>query len=245
MKSRSQTGETQRHLDLKRRALLWAQARGYTFCASEVRVPGSAFRADVVACRPGRAEDGLLDAIVFECKQSRADLLRDNAGERETADRLREVAARRAELERMLGLHLPGLRRGESLFAECDAYDLDEIRHEGLRSVRREEAILLGRLYGRMKFDRMRRYRKADAHYLAVSPGILEAHEAPAGWGVLVAEGERDLALIRRAERVECGPAARLALVRAIAQAATRQTNAAAGITWDEVEECRRRTAPG
>ena len=231
-------GETEEHRDLKRRALLWAQAQGFTACAVEGRVPRSGFRADVAACFPGRdGGAGPRDTAVFECKQARADLLRDNAGEKTTRSRLREVSARRAELERMLGLHLPSLRRGESLFAECDGYDLDAIRHDGLRKVRREEEALLTKLYAGMKFDRMRRYRAADVYYLVVAPGIIEPHESPNGWGVLEADGADGLKLARRAERVDSGAPARIALLQMIARSATRRVNADFGLTREQIEE--------
>lgn len=236
-------GETQRHRELKRLALLWAQARGFALCAEEVRLPRSGFRIDVAACAPVRGGEQVGETVVFECKQSRADLLRDRADETGTLERLRAVATRRAALERLLGLHLPSLRRGESLFAECDAYDFDRIRHEGWREVRREETTLQARLYGATKFARMVRYRGADRFYLVIASGVIAPHEAPAGWGLLEARGG-DLLLLRRPERCAASPAARLALLQAIAQAASRACNRAQGISWDEVRQRRSRTLP-
>ena len=40
-------GETEAHRDLKRRAVLWALANGFSACATEVSLPRSRFRADV------------------------------------------------------------------------------------------------------------------------------------------------------------------------------------------------------
>ena len=183
------------------------------------------------------------ETAVFECKQARADLLRDTAPERETSERLREVVARRLDLERMLGLHLPSLRRGESLFAECDAYDLDGIRHEGWRAVRREEALLQARLYGRTKFARLRRYGCADRFYLVIASGLVEAHEAPPGWGLLVQAGE-SLTLVRPPERVESGLRMRLALLEAVARSGTRAVNTRAGVERDQIERLRQGLCP-
>ena len=237
-------GESERHRDLKRRTLLWAQANGFSACALEVRVPRSGFRADVVAgaVSPSGTEVG--EVAIFECKQERSDLLRDTADERKTLAQLQEVSTRRSELEHMLGLHLPDLRRGDSLFAEYDQYDLESIRHDGLRSVRREEARLRSRLYGATKFDRLFRYRCADRHYLVVAEGVIEPHEAPSAWGVLVASGD-GLEVRRLPEKVEINPSARLALLHAIAVAGTRRLNAELGIDWEAVEAARGRILPG
>lgn len=238
------TGESAAHRELKRLALVWAQAHGFEFVAIEVRLPRSGFRADVAACMSHRADAAQPgETAVFECKQARADLLRDTAPERETAERLREVAARRRDLERLLGLHLPNLRRGESLFAECDAYDLDAIRHDGWRAVRREEAVLLAKLYGRTKFARVRRYGCADRFYLVVSPGVLEPHEAPAGWGVLVQDADA-LTLARAPERVDSGPAMRLAMLQAVARSGTRAVNTQAGVAHEAVQRLRQDLCP-
>ena len=45
-------GETAAHARLKRLALIWAQARGYSACAVEVTLPRCRFRADIAAYRP-------------------------------------------------------------------------------------------------------------------------------------------------------------------------------------------------
>ena len=47
------------------------------------------------------------------------------------------------------------------------------------------------------KFDRLRSYRMANLHYLVVEEGLLEAHEVPTGWGLLVRDGE-ELVLVRK-----------------------------------------------
>lgn len=236
-------GESERHLELKRRALVWAQAGGFPVCGVEVRVPRSGFRADVVGCALPRNPSEAGEVAVFECKQARSDLLRDTADEKRTGERLREVAARRAELERLLGLHLPHLRRGESLFAECDQYDLDSVRHDGLRAVRREEAELQAKLHGGTKFDRLRRYRAADRCYLVVCEGLMMPHEVPPGWGLLEAAGD-GLILRRRPERLETSPEARLAMLRAVAITGTRRLNLQLGIPWEEIERRRQMTVP-
>ncbi|MBE2213686.1 MAG: hypothetical protein IAE82_07435 [Opitutaceae bacterium] len=144
----------------------------------------------------------------------------------------------------MLGLHLPNLRRGESLFAECDAYDLETIRHDGLRAVRREEAALLARLYGGTKFARLRRYACADRFYLVAAAGVLEPHETPAGWGLLVRDGEA-LRLVRAPERVDSRPGMRVAMLQAVALAASRAVNAAAGVEHTAIADLRRTIVPG
>lgn len=209
-------------------------------------MPRSGYRADVAACavtpHAGAAAAG--ETALFECKQVRSDLLRDSADEHDTRRRLREVVNRRLELERLLGVHLPNLRRGESLFAECDDYDFDAIRHDGLRAVRREESRLRAKLFGGTKFDRLWRYACADRLYLVVASGVLHAAEAPEGWGVLVASGSGALELVRAPVRIDAGPTARLGLLQAIALAGARRCLGDLGLTWEELEALRAQTMP-
>ena len=61
-------GETNAHIALKRLALLWAQARGYSVCAFEVQLPRCRFRADLAAYRPNGKRIGT--SAIFECKQA-------------------------------------------------------------------------------------------------------------------------------------------------------------------------------
>ena len=82
-------GETAAHQRLKRLALLWAQANGYSACAMEVTLPQSRFRADVAAFRP--AVNAIGCTAIFECKQARPDLRRDNCCSATVRERL-EIA---------------------------------------------------------------------------------------------------------------------------------------------------------
>ena len=51
-------GETETHIRLKRLAIIWAQAQGYSACAAEVSLPQCRYRADVAAYRPQRGQAG-------------------------------------------------------------------------------------------------------------------------------------------------------------------------------------------
>src|SRR5256714_15645515 len=68
--------ETEAHLRLKRLALLWAQAQGYTACAAEVSLPQCRYRADVAANRARHYEQ--IVTAIFECKHARPDFTPDN-----------------------------------------------------------------------------------------------------------------------------------------------------------------------
>ena len=161
---------------------------GFAICAEEVRVPRSNFRADVAACRrPVHGSDQPGETALFECKQARADLLKDSHRELETRKRLAELRERQLELESLLSRHLPNLRHGDSLFPEYDSLDLEGFRHETLQRVRREAETLSRGLYGGTKFDRMIRYRSADFCYLVLSAEIAHPFAPPHGWGLLVA----------------------------------------------------------
>lgn len=200
-------GETESHARLKALAQLWARANGYACAACEVRVPRSGFRADVVAS----AAEGGKGVAVFECKQSRADLLKDAHDETHTRTAAAAWHARRLALEAMLAVHRPECRRGDALWPEFDSCDFSGVEHRTYARVRRELLTLQRRVREGTKFSRMTRYRCADFLWLVVEAHIFAEAEVPARWGVLVRSGDM-LVLRRPAERLEVSPAQRDAL---------------------------------
>lgn len=221
------TNETDTHRQLKRLALEWARANGLAIAAGEVRVPKSGYRADVVAV--ARGEDRR--CAIFECKQARADLLKDAHAEAETKRKLAELIARRAKLEELLAVHRPDLRRGEALFPEFDSWDFSGLEHATYRDVLAELATLQTRVLKGTKFSKMFRYRCADFLYLVVEENIFAEAEIPAGWGLLVRRGE-ELVLARPPVALDATAAQRIALLENIALVATR-----AGVREDGEEE--------
>src|SRR5271170_3986442 len=129
-------GETPNHSALKALALAWAREQGMSLAAPEVSFPHRKFRVDVAACAPTRKVPSrsssqsitsvLKAAAVFECKQVRSDLIRDNKRRDILTNRLKELEARRTKLEALLHLHLPHLANGECLLPEYDSYRLSE-----------------------------------------------------------------------------------------------------------------------
>lgn len=193
-------GETLKHSSLKTLALAWAREQGMSLAASEVSFPHRKFRVDVAACCPARKVPSrapatsitsvLKAAAVFECKQVRSDLIRDSKKRDMITKRLKALEARRLHLESLLQIHLPHLANGESLLPEFDSYRLREYRHAGYRKLVKEIAMAKrGVLHG-TKFDRLLSYRLANLHYLVVEDAILESHEVPTGWGLLVRTGQ-------------------------------------------------------
>lgn len=180
------SGESRGHRALKRLALAWARERDLVLAACEVRVPRSPYRADVVAATRGVATGGGTVAL-FECKQSRADFLRDEADELEVRRTALAAADRLRSLREAIGGHRPDLRRGLGLFPEWDDVDVRGLRHDTLERLEREVQCLQRRLIHRVKFARLHRYGAADHLYLVTSPGILAAGEVPDGWGWLEA----------------------------------------------------------
>ncbi len=212
--------ESPAHATLKRLALDWARRQGFGIVATEVSVPKSGFRADVAGYKRGR--HGTIGATaVFECKQARSDFLKDSYVREPVIAQLRKLDERRATLERLLKLHMPSLRRGETLFAEFDAVDLRGFEHKGYRGVLREIGRLQRRLYGKTKFEKLVRYRCANLNYLVVEAGIVAPHEMPVGFGLLARRGD-ELVLERAPVWQEVGDAGRLVLLERIAAAASR-----------------------
>lgn len=212
-------GESDAHRALKRLAFDWAREAGLALIASEVRVPQSGFRADLAAASRHPTTAGSV-VVLFECKQCRSDLLRDHADEPKMRAAATEIVERIRGLRRQLAVHLPSLRRGESLFPEFDSYDLDGIRHDTLHGLERELELLQRKLSASTKFSRLHRYHAADYLYLVTEPGLLSPHEVPNGWGWLVRDGQ-SLVLTEPPVRHSPTPAIRLAWLESMALAGT------------------------
>lgn len=224
-------GETDTHVELKRLALRWAQANGYSACAAEVSLPQCRYRADVAAYRPQSNQPGA--TAIFECKQSLADLRRDNCWSDPTHERLRSINLRRQVLEKHLRIHYPTLRTGDSLFPEYDSHDFLASGHHGYRRILREFAALQKRLKGGRKFECLVRYRCANLFFLVLPNKLFCESEVPLGWGVLV-EVNDSLALVRKPIWHDNSAETRLRFLQRIAIAGTRQFNRALGITREE-----------
>lgn len=214
-------GETEAHLRLKRLALIWAQSNGYRACATEVTLPRSRYRADVIAYRSPDA------CAVFECKQSRADLQRDNCCSASARERLAEAEKRRAVLDRCLRVHYPTLRTGESLFPEFDTYDFSALEHRGMRAITRQIGALENSLRTRLKFEKLLRYRYANVFYLVTTSDL--RCEPPHNWGVLVESGDV-LEVARKPIWHDTTAEARLAFLERLAAVATRDANRKFGV---------------
>lgn len=225
-------GETDTHVRLKRLALLWAQANGYSACAAEVTLPQCRYRADVAAYRPQPRQPG--ETAIFECKQALADLRRDNCRSEATRERLRTVSRRRQVLEKYLRIHYPTLRTGDSLFPEYDSHDFQAIGHRGYSRVLREFSTLQNWLSGGRKFECLVRYHCANLFFLVLPNELFCESEIPLGWGALV-EMNNSLALVRKPVWHDNSAETRFRFLQRIATAGTRQINRALGITREEI----------
>lgn len=242
------TGETRAHRLLKQAALHWAQTRGYRAVGLEIGLPNSRYRADVAACsfdRPAPHERAVGKTAVFECKQARPDFLNDARPEAASLARLTQLNRRRETLERLVGVHYPTLRKGESLFPEFDRTDVESINHEGYRRVLSEIRQLERAVWGRTKFDRLIRYRCASLCYLVIRPGILHPDEVPLEWGILAPESTTfdadsdapppELSELRQPLFLEVPESRRLELLHRIAVSGTWRLNREAGIDFESL----------
>lgn len=224
------------HLALKSAALRWAQDQGFDVVATEVRIPGSGYRADVIGCETTlRGGPQVKRSAVFECKQSRSDLLKDSRSVQKTLARLGELQQRKAELDRLLGTHYPSLRTSDELFNEFVVpVNAASIGHEGYKSTLRELEKLQRRLFGKTKFDKLLQWQSADLHYLVILEGIIEPFEAPSGWGVLMWDRKTmhpefpsvpHLEVVTLPTKCEPAESRRLEMLIGAAKVATREMN--------------------
>ncbi len=229
--------ETAAHLRLKRLAFRWAQGRGYSACAAEVSLPQCRYRADVAAYRPGSNPA----TAIFECKQARPDLRRDNCCLEDTRARLDTVHRRRQILEKHLRIHYPSLRLPDSLFPEFDSHNFAAIDHQAYRRVLRELNTLHNRLHAGAKFETLIRYRCANLFFLVLPEELFRDPEIPVGWGALV-ETSHGLVLMRKPTWQETSAGRSLQFLERIARAGTRILNRQWQITFDDVNLERART---
>lgn len=185
----ARSSESAAHRELKRFALVWARSQRLILAAEEVRLPRSGYRADVAAATPRSLSPAALTAV-FECKVSRADFLRDSAREAGEASRIAALAERLGALRELIAGHRPDLRRGEALFAEFDAYDLRGLRHDTHDRLSAELRTAQRKLQEGTKFAKLGRWQAASLLYLVVEEGIMDASEAPDGWGMFVRRGD-------------------------------------------------------
>lgn len=125
--------------------------------------------------------------MLIECKQSRADFLRDRRDtetllhEREELDRLR-----RAMEEKRIKVVEPHLRKaGSSLFADLEDWDFASSRLPAYRNLIRRLRRVDRMLHGETKFCMAARYSLADRLYVAAPEGMVKKRELPPGWGLL------------------------------------------------------------
>lgn len=244
-------GESPAHLELKRLALIWAQANGYPIAACEVSLPNLRFRLDAGAYRPASRRDAraarAVAAVgvtaVFECKASRTDLVRDCRRTDRLLARMKVLLERRLTLERLLGLHFPSLRHGDGLWPEYDSYAFDQSEHAPYHKVIQELGLLSRQLHGQTKLESLLKWQAANLHYLVVEPDVVAEHEIPLGWGLLVRSGGR-LELVVRPEWREVSETTRLAFLHRLAAAGTKATNRAAGVDYLAIEGERRGIGP-
>ncbi|MEY2546474.1 MAG: hypothetical protein QOG48_1591 [Verrucomicrobiota bacterium] len=234
--SAPRTGETATHLRLKKQALLWAQAHGYSACALEVSLPRCRYRADVAAYRPNGKEIGT--TAIFECKQALVDLRRDNCCSKAMRARLESVYRRRQVLEKHLRVHYPAQRIADSLFAEFDSHNFAAIPHRGYARVLRELSALQNRLFDATKFEKLSRYRCANVFFLVVTSELFRESEIPFGWGALV-DLNGCLEMKRKPIWHETTAEERIYFLQRIATAGTRALNREFQITYEEVLSAR------
>jgi len=232
----SANGETARHARLKRLALVWAQAQGFSVCGIEVSLPRCRYRADMAAYRGQRREIGA--TAIFECKQALCDLRRDNCDSELSGRQLEMICKRRQILETHLRAHYPSLRNSDSLFPEFDLQNFTAIGHRGYARISRQLGTLQNRLYDCTKFEKLIRYRCANLFFLVVPEEIFRDREIPVGWGALV-ESNGALTLVRKPIWYETTEENRIRLLHRIAIAGTRALNHQLKIALDQIAEPR------
>ncbi len=125
--------------------------------------------------------------IMLECKQSRADYLRDA---RDVADLL-ERREKLTRISKHIEVHRiqreePHLRQADTaLFTDLEQWDYGASRSRAYRSVLRRVRRIDAQLYGETKFAMIAHYRLANRLYIVSPEGLIQPGELPAGWGLI------------------------------------------------------------
>ncbi len=229
--------ESRQHHQLKRSAAVYARGQGYAAVACEVRCPISRYRADVAGFarrpKPGRT-------LIIECKQSRADFIRDRRTAESLLRQRRQLLAEGRAMEAGQSLLFFGQSQGDqSLLFRHSHWVSDKQRHHVRQALMKVERAL----YGHAKFALMTRYCLADQLLIAAPTGMIAPLELPLGWGLLEFNANRDVddqhhsvrcsaPVLRVApEELACQAVMRQRLVANIAVAATRE-NAQLRALW-------------
>src|SRR4051812_11142831 len=100
--------ESAAHRELKRLALIWAQAHGFRVAALEVSLPNRGARIDLAACRPERGS-GVPTTAIFEYKAFAPDFRRDARSSQAMLKRLEVLTERKSRVEGEMSIHFPSL----------------------------------------------------------------------------------------------------------------------------------------
>jgi len=231
--------ESDRHRELKRLALAWAQTHAYRIAAVEVSVPNLGARLDVAAYRPpfamkekgSRAGVQVGTTVIFECKQSRADFFKDSRVPGQLSARLARLHERRALYEESMRLHMPSLRNADTLFAEFDTCRFEAAGFEPYDKIVKELRTLSARLHQQTKFAQLFRWRAANLHYVIAEEEVAKPHELPYGWGLLIRRDDH-LAVIVEPTWQDATDEARMNLLHRIAMAGARAVNQSLGVSF-------------
>ena len=176
--------ETLDHRALKSIAVGWLFSQRCRAVAMEVTGNIPRWRFDAAGWRHTRLES---ESIVIECKQSRADFLRDDAAVDELVaerDRLRDRRTRIEETR--VKVDEPHLgRTQQGLFEDRTAWDFSQSKLADYRRVLVGLKRIDRSLHGETKFCLAVRYRLADLCYLLCPSGMIRPREVPEGWGLL------------------------------------------------------------
>lgn len=245
------SAESNEHKELKRLALVWAQAQGFRVAAAEVSLPNYRFRLDVAGYRSGRVraviedevrrsrrtvwKEAVGETVVFECKASRVDFQRDAHSLKETKERLKALHERKARVEEELKLFYPSIRNGDALFQEYETLDFERPGYERYQSILAEIGKISSRLYANTKFDKLVKWGAANLFYVVAEPEAVAIHEVPVCWGLLVRDHDA-LRLIKKPVLHKIEEPERISLLHRISLAATRAVNREHGITFDSID---------
>jgi len=244
--------ETNDHLDLKRLAVAFLRACGCSAVGVEVRSPISGFLFDAAGWRdstpvPRRRSNGEWgmgfrrcepESIIIECKQSRADFLRDSR-DRERLMAEREKLHERREFleERRIKPAEPHLRlMDSSLYDAKESWDFSKTSCVEHRDIVDAIERIERRLSDETKFGDIARWALADRLCLCAPSGLIRKREVPPGWGLIECRRSRlrsaaadpaqrlaeDLVVRVEPEKHPCDPDRRIGLLRNIAASTTR-----------------------
>ncbi|MDD5697103.1 MAG: hypothetical protein PHH77_00650 [Victivallaceae bacterium] len=221
-------------LKMKQAVLKWLAAQNPSGIATKVATRISRYQVDVAAfwALPAGRRRQVEKTVLVEICTDRDHCWPDCSNRAAILEKLRELKAWQAELEKLIEQTEPELRGNDTLFDEYACWDYGKSRNADYHKCRREIEKLQHNLYKGSRLELIRQSQSADFLYVAFPEGAIQAHELIDGIGLLAVKSNLEVKEIKAPEALNCRPENKNLLVQNIAIACRKSLLFANGLNF-------------